>query len=196
VQTREKILETAVRLFSTNGYGATSLSQVAKEANVSKALIFWHFENKEALFRTAVQRTLEPYFINVLDDLDGLTEVQQIERLIDEYYEFVTTNVYSVKFFLALLLREEKHPDDLVRRMNELQRLYRNLLSDILESGRQAGVFRADLDPGLNAGLILSSLHGLVVQGFLDEATPSGQDLLRHLKAVFVDSLRHDTVRR
>ncbi|HKA31048.1 MAG TPA: TetR family transcriptional regulator, partial [Candidatus Binatia bacterium] len=68
MEAREKIITTAVRLFSAQGYANTSLSQVAKEADVSKALIFWHFDNKETLFRTAVQRTLEPYFINVLDD--------------------------------------------------------------------------------------------------------------------------------
>jgi AcrR family transcriptional regulator len=62
----------------------------AKEAQVSKALIFWHFENKEKLFRTALQRTLEPYFINVVDDLEGLSEIDQIKRLIDQYYTFVS----------------------------------------------------------------------------------------------------------
>ena len=78
---REKIIETAMRLFSTQGYSTTSLSQVAKEAQVSKALIFWHFENKESLFRTAVQRTFEPYIINVVDDLEGLGEVEHRPRV-------------------------------------------------------------------------------------------------------------------
>ncbi|TMA43918.1 MAG: TetR/AcrR family transcriptional regulator, partial [Deltaproteobacteria bacterium] len=120
VDTREKILATATRLFSTQGFANTSLSQVAKEAQVSKALIFWHFENKEKLFRTALQRTLEPYFINVVDDLEGLSEVDQIKRLIDQYYAFVSENIYSVKFVVSLLLRDEKHPDDLIGHVNEL----------------------------------------------------------------------------
>src|SRR5262245_61175786 len=163
MDTREKILETAMRLFSTQGYGNTSLSQVAKEAQVSKALIFWHFENKEKLFRTALQRTLEPYVVNVLDDLEGLTEIDQIKRLIDEYYKFVSENIYSVKFFLSLILHEEKHPDDVVGHMTELHRVYRNLLADILDSGRQKGVLRATLDPQLDAGLIISALYGILV---------------------------------
>ena len=41
-----------------------------------------------------------------LDDLEGLNEVDQIKRLIDEYYDFVSKNIYSVKFFLGLMLRE------------------------------------------------------------------------------------------
>ena len=188
---REKIVETAMRLFSTQGYANTSLSQVAKEAQVSKALIFWHFENKESLFRTAVQRTLEPYFINVVDDLEGLSEVDQIKRLIDEYYAFVSKNIYSVKFFLGLILREEKHPDDLVGHMTELQRVYHNLLADIIDGGRQKGMFRPDVKAEQDAGLIISALHGLLVQGFLGHGAPGhSPEQLEHLKAMLVDTLR------
>jgi len=191
MDTREKILETAMRLFSTQGYGNTSLSQVAKEAQVSKALIFWHFENKDQLFRTALQKTLEPYIINILDDLEGLSELDQIRRLIDEYYAFVSQNMYSVKFVLGLILRDEKHPDDVVGHMNELQRVYVNLLADIMESGRQKGTFRSTIDPPLDAGLIMSALHGILVQGFMwNDAPDRSQALLNHLKATLVDTLR------
>ncbi len=191
MDTREKILETAMRLFSTQGYGNTSLSQVAKEAQVSKALIFWHFENKDQLFRTALQKTLEPYIINILDDLEGLSELDQIRRLIDEYYAFVSQNMYSVKFVLGLILRDEKHPDDVVGHMNELQRVYVNLLADIMESGRQKGTFRSTIDPQLDAGLIMSALHGILVQGFMwNDAPDRSQALLNHLKATLVDTLR------
>jgi len=191
VDTRGKILETATRLFSTQGYSNTSLSQVAKEAQVSKALIFWHFENKETLFRTALQRTLEPYFINVVDDLEGLSEIDQIKRLVDEYYAFVSRNIYSVKFFLSLILREEKHPDDLVGHMNELQRVFGNLLADIIDNGRQKGIFRPTVTPKLDAGLILSALHGILVQGFMGHGAPENAEaLLQHLKTTLVDTLK------
>jgi AcrR family transcriptional regulator len=190
MDTREKILETAMRLFSGQGYGNTSLSQVAKEAQVSKALIFWHFENKEKLFRSAIQRTLEPYVVNVLDDLEGLSELDQIKRLIDEYYKFVSENLYSVKFVLSLILREEKHPDDVVGHMNELQRVYHNLLADIIDSGRQKGVFRATLNPPLDAGLIISALYGILVQGFMHtDGTDRPEALLGHLKHILSDLL-------
>jgi TetR/AcrR family transcriptional regulator len=192
MDTREKILETAMRLFSTQGFSNTSLSQVAKEAQVSKALIFWHFENKEQLFRTAIQRTLEPYVVNVLDDLEGLSEIDQIKRLVDAYYAFVSENIYSVKFFLSLILREEKHPDDVVAHMTELQRVYRNLLADIVDNGRQKGIFRATVDPPLDAGLIISALHGILVQGFMhSDGVEKPEVLLEHLKGTLVELLRH-----
>ena len=191
VDTREKILETATRLFSLQGFTNTSLSQVAKEAQVSKALIFWHFENKEKLFRTALQRTLEPYFINVVDDLEGLSEIDQIKRLIDQYYTFVSENLYSVKFLVSLILRDEQHPDDLIGHMNELHRVYHNLLADIIDSGRQKGIFRASVNPSLDAGIIMTALHGILLQGFRgNEAPEKPEALLQHLKTTLVDTLR------
>lgn len=190
-ETREKILETAVRLFSTQGYAPTSLSQVAKEAAVSKALIFWHFENKETLFRTVVQRALEPYFINVLDDLEGLSEPDQLVRLVEEYFDFVSANLPSVRFLLGLVVREDQGaPEDVVGHMHELSGVYQKLLADVIESGRQAGRIREEVDPTLEAGLLMGALHGVVVQHFLGDAGADGRALLGHLARRLIDTLR------
>lgn len=48
---QEKILFTALELFATQGYHAVSTSKIAKQAGVSEALIFRHFENKEGLLQ-------------------------------------------------------------------------------------------------------------------------------------------------
>ena len=189
MEARKNILETAARLFSSVGYANTSLSQVAKEAHVSKALIFWHFENKEQLFHAALQHSLEPYFINVVSDLDDLDEVEQIRKLIDLYYEFVSTHVFSVKLVLSLLLRDEKHPDDIVGRIGQLFRVYRSLLADIIESGRNKGCFRDGVNPAQDAALIMATLNGMLIQGFLHEAALDPAPLLTHLKTTFIDRL-------
>lgn len=179
---REKILETATRLFSTQGYGSTSLSQVAKEARVSKALIFWHFDCKEKLYRSAMRKTLEPYFIDV-DDLEGLGEREQIERLIDQFYEFVHENVYSVRFFLSLTLQSERQPDEMLSRVNELYRVFRSSLAGILERGRARGVFRADVDAARDAALIMATLGGILIRQFMSDESPhEPKDLIEHLK--------------
>lgn len=191
MSTREKILETAVRLFSTQGYATTSLSQVAKEAAVSKALIFWHFDDKETLFRTVVQRALEPYFINVLDDLAGLSEPDQIARLVEEYFDFVSENQATVRFLLGLVVREEQGPDDVVTQMNELAGVYRKLLAEIIAAGQQAGVIRAEVDPATEAALLMSALHGIVLQHFLGDG-PDARHLLAHLSRRLIDTLRRD----
>ena len=48
-QTRARIQETALRLFLTNGYGATTVEQIAADAGVSHMTFFRHFPTKEAV---------------------------------------------------------------------------------------------------------------------------------------------------
>jgi AcrR family transcriptional regulator len=190
MDTRQKILTSATRLFSTQGYANTSLAQVAKEAQVSKALIFWHFASKEDLFRTALTDSLAPYSIDVLEALSGLGEFEQIGKLIDVYFEFVSQNVYSVRFLLSLVVREEKNLDDVLDRTTELFRIYRNLLADILQTGREKGVFRTSVNPPADAALIMATLNGILVQGFaLGGLQSDPKPLLEQLKIGLAERL-------
>ncbi len=51
---QERILQSALELFSKEGYRSTSTSKVAKLAGVSEGLIFRHFENKEGLLHAII----------------------------------------------------------------------------------------------------------------------------------------------
>ncbi|MFQ5665281.1 MAG: TetR/AcrR family transcriptional regulator [Candidatus Binatia bacterium] len=189
LEARDKILATAARLFSERGYDSTSLAQVAREAKVSKALIFWHFDCKEQLYRSALRKTLEPYFIDV-DDLEGLGEREQIESLIDQFYDFVRENVYSVRFFLHLALQSEGQPAEVLSRVKELYRVFRTSLADIIESGRARGVLRADIDAQRDAALIMAALGGILIQQFVgDEESHDPKDLIEHLKTTLFQRL-------
>lgn len=191
---RQKILSSATRLFSTQGYANTSLAQVAKEAQVSKALIFWHFDSKDDLFRTALTDSLAPYSIDVLEALSGLDEFEQIGKLIDVYFEFVSQNVYSVRFLLSLVVREEKNLDDVLDRTTELFRIYRNLLADILQTGREKGTFRTSVNSQADAALIMATLNGILVQGFaIGGLQVEPKPLLEQLKIGLAERLLQPT---
>src|SRR6478735_8059327 len=53
------ILETAKRLFLSQGYEGVSMDQIAAEAGVSKLTVYSHFGDKEALFAAAVRAKCE-----------------------------------------------------------------------------------------------------------------------------------------
>lgn len=190
MDTRDKILETATRLFSNHGYRSTSLSQVAREAKVSKALIFWHFQNKEKLFRSALHRWLEPYAINTRA-LEGLDEVAQVKKLVDDYYEFVSENVYSARFLLSLFLREEDQSGEILGHVSGLYHFYRGLLTDVLRRGRERGVFRASVEPVADAALIMTALNGIFLHHFVrgENAAAEQEALVRQLKSSLVERL-------
>ncbi|MBI2277956.1 MAG: TetR family transcriptional regulator [Dechloromonas sp.] len=65
--TRNRILDSAVEVFSRQGVSPTSLKDVAKEAGVTRGAIYWHFPNKLAMFEAMIQRLVCPLRINADD---------------------------------------------------------------------------------------------------------------------------------
>jgi AcrR family transcriptional regulator len=55
-RSRKQILDSALALFSHRGYGATSVSDIAAAAHVSKGNVYHHFPDKEAIFRALLER--------------------------------------------------------------------------------------------------------------------------------------------
>ncbi|MEN8250384.1 MAG: TetR/AcrR family transcriptional regulator [Bacteroidota bacterium] len=53
-ESRKKILEAAFKVFAKDGYEAASMAMIAKEAGVSKGLIYNYFDSKEELLKTLV----------------------------------------------------------------------------------------------------------------------------------------------
>jgi AcrR family transcriptional regulator len=60
IDTKEKILDTAERLFGEQGYGATSLRHIIAEAGVNLASVHYHFGSKEELLDAVVMRKIAP----------------------------------------------------------------------------------------------------------------------------------------
>jgi AcrR family transcriptional regulator len=52
--TRKKILDSSAKIFSTYGYAASSLEDIAKQADVTRGAIYWHFQNKAHILQSLI----------------------------------------------------------------------------------------------------------------------------------------------
>jgi TetR/AcrR family fatty acid metabolism transcriptional regulator len=163
---RDEILRAAIRLFARRGFHETSMSEVAREARVSKALIFWHFKTKEELFLAVLNRLLEPYLIDFTEELGALDERAQLRKLVESYLLFVRDNAASVRFFLAQLLHGEEVPEELSAQVMRLYDGYRELMIDIIRRAQDKELCARDIAPEAAAHFMISALNGSLI-GFL-----------------------------
>src|ERR1051325_11674087 len=87
-ETKQKILDTAERLFAGQGYGATSLRQIIAEAGVNLAAVHYHFGSKEQLLDEVVVRRAGPVNdarIMMLDRLDAEGGSPAIEKVLEAF---------------------------------------------------------------------------------------------------------------
>ncbi|MGB0059245.1 TetR/AcrR family transcriptional regulator [Candidatus Binatus sp.] len=161
---RDEILRAAMQLFASRGFHETSMSEVAREAHVSKALIFWHFKTKEELFVAVLNRLLEPYFIDFAEEAAAMDERQQILKLVESYLSFVRDNASSVRFFLAQMLHDQRLSESLNDQVLKLYSGYRAMLVELITSAQQKGVCTRRPAPESAAAFLLSALNGLLIE--------------------------------
>ncbi|MFO7814479.1 MAG: TetR/AcrR family transcriptional regulator [Halanaerobiales bacterium] len=93
VDTRRTIMKTAVNLFAEQGFKDTSISNIAKEADVGKGTIYWHFDSKEDLFFSIIEEKGKIYFDKVLQlDRSDLSPEKIIYQYIKGRIEFIDKN--------------------------------------------------------------------------------------------------------
>lgn len=142
-----RIRDTAIRLFGSAGYSATSVRAIAKAAGVSPALVIHHFGSKEAL-----RRTCDEY---VLDEIVGKGEELRTSDLIatmqgwlaepDQFrpaYDYVARTLLEQSDLGATLFKS------LVAKTQTM-----------IAGGVERGEMRASSDPEMQA--LLVALHGL-----------------------------------
>lgn len=161
---RDEILKAAMHLFANRGFHETSMSEVAREAHVSKALIFWHFKTKEELFVAVLNRLLEPYFIDFAEEAGVLDERAQIKKLVEFYLDFVRDNASSVRFFLAQMLHDQRFSEGLNEQVLKIYSGYRGMLVELIARAQQKGLCALRFTPQAAAGFLLSALNGILIE--------------------------------
>jgi len=58
-EAKERILHAAIQLFSKKGFDATSVTEIAQSADVTKALIYYYFKSKEEILDSLVHSLLD-----------------------------------------------------------------------------------------------------------------------------------------
>ena len=79
MQTKRIILEAAHKLFSEKGFDKTSLSDIAREAGVTRGAIYWHFEDKGELLVELCKELAERH--NLMDELERAADPDEIDPL-------------------------------------------------------------------------------------------------------------------
>ena len=74
LDTRQRILDSAERLFAHHGVEATSLRTIIGDAKVNLAAIHYHYHSKEELLDAVLMRRIEPANRERLELLDALGE--------------------------------------------------------------------------------------------------------------------------
>lgn len=106
---REAIFAAAGKLFREKGYGNTSMQEIADVAGVSKLTLYSHFEDKDELFRMALEHLGKA--IRFDKDLNELIDTHDPHTALFEVARFVCATLTSHDSLCSqrMVLAEIKH---------------------------------------------------------------------------------------
>lgn len=123
MNTKDRILDTAERLFARDGFEATSLRAITAEAGVNLAAVNYHFQSKEALVQAVIGRRMGPVNAERLALLDcyeaeaGDAAVP-LEKVMDAFLRPVVEMVGShAHEFVPLIGRLYTEPGEFAERL-------------------------------------------------------------------------------
>ncbi len=148
------ILDAAEDLFLTDGFSATGIETIAKQANTSKATVYARFNSKEELFIAVSNRVLHTHFSPIILAAGSLQErltdlaLQMLDALLD---------VKILRMYSIITAEAERFPE-LVRLSDQKSAFAgRALLENVLAEEQAAGHLKAH-DLALLSQLFLASV--------------------------------------
>lgn len=107
---KKKILENSLNLFANKGFDGTSMRDIAKAVGVTLPTIYYHFTNKEGLYKAVFQEVMENFLKVTATAAIGIDEIkEQLISMSMAKYKFVANN----QDMMLLYMRELYNPNGL-----------------------------------------------------------------------------------
>lgn len=108
VKSREKIILAAMELFSRQTYHNTSIADIAKEAGVSKGLIYNYFDTKEDIIKGIVEYMMAMGDRIMVESRNEDDPRQELRDMIRQTFAFIEEQGHITRLMVPLALEIEQ----------------------------------------------------------------------------------------
>lgn len=141
---RERILRTALNVFSHLGFKGTSIAEIAQRGEVSSPLIHYYFKSKTDLWRAAIDSAIGGVLSDLQSSLKDLHEVSPINKLKFFIRRYINLMAERPDVFL-MITRESESPGPRLTWLSSthLAPLY-GTINKLIEDAQTSGSLKAD----------------------------------------------------
>ena len=140
--TRKQILDASLRLFSERGFARTTVRDIARQAGITDAAIYYHFESKRELLEALVE---ERGFVASLQNLERVEAELPLPDMILWMAGGAITIMDQNRDFLRLIIMEGLGGDEAaLEQYSRLLDLWENALATVIHRYEEKGELKRD----------------------------------------------------
>ena len=178
-QTRDRIIQAAIAVFSQAGVAGATTREIARVAEVNEVTLFRHFKSKEQLLQT-VAENITRLATESLAHQEEWT--QDLHRDLLHYGQLYDEMLENSQGLIRMFIGEAKrHPDEALQVVQYSFVPLREQLIAYLHNGIEKGTVRPDINPPL----VVDQFTGMLLAGMLRRhisSIPRGYDRLEYVK--------------
>ena len=167
------ILDAAEALFARQGFAATTIKAIGREAGVNPALLYYYFPDKERLYHAVLERRLGSATREMALQLSpGLLPLETLDHILRGYARLMQSAPNLPRLLARELAdHEAAHALPMIR---EIAAGLFQRICDVIRAGQSSGTIRPDLDPRFTAISLVSQMAWFFV------AQPAVSRMLGH----------------
>ena len=162
---REKILDAAVTVFARKGRNGAHMEEIAAEASINKAMIYYIFHGKDELYQEVIKKVFTDMYAKALPHNEenrskGLEPRERLEALIDEMFDSFSGNQNFTRILIDAMINGVNEITAAMKHCGDVygEDALMNEFSAILASEGAAGSFRK-----VDADQVGLSIYGMVL---------------------------------
>jgi AcrR family transcriptional regulator len=160
------VLDSALTLFVTQGYDATSIDDIATQAGLTKGAVYFYFKDKLSLLYALLERTetelFDPVFARIRANDAPATE--RIIRLTN-WFSRVGAERPELPLLHVLVSLRMNHRDNIVaERVGKTYQRLHDEIAQIIEDGRARGEFSKDVPVASQTAVFVALIDGLLLE--------------------------------
>ena len=153
-----KIIESAKELFLEKGYHKTSMSAIAKNADLGKGTLYWHFDSKDDLFQSIVTKEAK----TIIKDLNELMEEDaSAEKILKSFIKLRLKKIDENKKTTQMFMDGENFINEKLKStIVEIFETFIDILEKIIKKGIEEKAFYTS-NPEKAASAFMGMLNGI-----------------------------------
>ncbi len=186
--TKKRILESALKLFSEKGYLGAATKDIATTAGVSEVTLFRHFQTKENLFIKVIEHFS---FLPKLKELTLELEDKPVEDSLKLLAMAFLERLRVKKALIRIILSELPRYPEIIR--DSYQKIIEDILKELslyFKRLQERGLLRESIPSQIFAqaflGLFFSYFHSKEIKGLNFKEGPSEEEVIKHYVDIFL----------
>jgi TetR/AcrR family fatty acid metabolism transcriptional regulator len=186
--TRERIINSAKKLFAGQGYQKTTIVDISRQAGLSEAALYDYFQGKEDLLLMIPDLWVSELLRDLEDQLFGIQgAINKLRKYLWWYMRRVEQSPLDAKIvYLFLKTNSNFMTTDVYSNVKQLY----SYLSDIFEEGRSSGEFKKNLNSRVARDIFVGIMDHIIIRWLLKDRSYCLFEDLESVFSLMVDAFK------